>query len=93
MGGYDLTGKMNYNFDVPALKLDIYGGVNKNGIAKLSVTTDNPYIKISEIKSVKIEVAKPSRIGIGVTAGYGAMYSKKQIHFGPGVIVGIQFKL
>lgn len=92
VGGYDLAGKMNYTFDVPALNLDIYGGVDKKGIAKLSVTTDNPYIKISEIKSVKIEVAKPSRIGIGVTAGYGVFYSNKQINFGPGVIVGIQFK-
>jgi len=35
---------------------------------------------------------KPSRIGIGVTAGYGAFYSNKQINFGPGVIVGLQFK-
>ena len=92
VGGYDLTGKMNYTFDVPALNLNIYGGVDKKGIAKLSVTTDNPYIKISEIKSTKIDVAKPSRIGIGVTAGYGAFYSNKQINFGPGVIVGIQFK-
>ena len=91
-GSFDLIGKMDYKFIVPALSLNIYGGVDKKGIAKLSVTTDNPYIKFSEIKSTKIDVAKPSRIGLGVTAGYGAFYSNKQINFGPGVIVGIQFK-
>lgn len=91
-GGFNSVGKMNYKFDIPALKLDIYGGVDKKGVAKLSVTTDNPYIKFSEIKSTKIDVAKPSRIGLGATVGYGAFYSNKQINFGPGVIVGIQFK-
>ena len=35
---------------------------------------------------------KHARITIGATAGYGAFYSNKQINFGPGVIVGIQFK-
>ena len=91
-GGLNLTGKMSYTFVVPALKLDIYGGINKKGVAILSVTTDNPYIKISEITSTKIEVAKPSKIGIGATAGYGAFYANKQINFGPGVIIGIQLK-
>lgn len=91
-GGFNLMGKMNYKFDIPALNIDVYGGVDKKGIAKLSVTTDNPYIKFSEIKSTKIDVAKPSRIGIGATVGYGAFYSNKQINFGPGVIVGLQFK-
>ena len=92
IGGYDLTGNMNYTFDIPALKLDIYGGIDKKGVAKLSVTTDNPYVKISEIKSVKIDVAKPSRIGLGATVGYGAMYTKKEIRFGPTIVFGIQFK-
>lgn len=35
---------------------------------------------------------KPARITIGVTAGYGAMYSNKQIHFGPAVVAGVSFK-
>lgn len=35
---------------------------------------------------------KPARVTMGVTAGYGAFYSNKQINFGPGVIFGLQFK-
>ena len=35
---------------------------------------------------------KPARVTIGVTAGYGAMYSNKQIKFGPAIVAGVSFK-
>lgn len=92
-GGYDLTGRMNYTFDVPALNINVYGGVDKKGIAKLSVTTDNPYIKFNDIKSTKISVSKPSRIGFGVMAGYGVVYVDKQFKLAPSVSVGVFYRI
>jgi len=35
---------------------------------------------------------KPARVTIGATIGYGAMYSNKQIHFGPAIVAGVSFK-
>ena len=92
-GGYDLTGIMNYNFSISPLSLAIYGGVDKKGVAKLSVVTDNPYIKISEISSTKIAVSKQSRIGFGVMAGYGAVYVDKQVRLAPAVTVGVFYRI
>lgn len=92
-GGYDLTGKMNYNFDVPALNINVYGGVDKKGIAKLSVTTDNPYIKFNDIQSIKIDVAKQRRIGFGIMAGYGVVYVDKQFKLAPAVTAGVFYRI
>ena len=91
-GGFNIKGKMNFALKVP-ISLQVYTGVDKKGKAKASIVTDNPYVIIDKITSLKVDYPKPSRIGFGATVGYGAFYANKQILFGPGVIIGLQFKL
>jgi len=89
-GGYDLTGKMDYNFSVAPISLAVYGGIDKKGVAKLSVVTDNPYIKISEISSTKIATEKQGNWGIGASLGYGA-YLGTPVKFAPFVGVSVNY--
>lgn len=91
-GGFNNKGAMNLSVSVP-LKLSIYGAVDKKGVAKVSVLTDNPMVKISEITSVKIEVAKPKRYGFGIMGGYGIAIINGQAKLAPTVTAGIYFRI
>ena len=92
-GGFDLLGKMDYSLTIASLNLDIYGGVDKKGVAKVSVTTDNPYIRINTIESVKITTPSTKRIGVGALLGYGITYKDKQFILAPSLTVGLFYRL
>jgi len=58
-GGFDIRGKMGVSLSVP-MDLDVWTGIKKGSkIPTAIVTTTNPYIKINNIQSVKIDIPKP----------------------------------
>ena len=70
-GGFSETGIMNIDLNVP-LVLDIWTGIQKGSKDyKVVVTTPNKVVKITELRSVKLYLPKPKKIGIGIQTGYG----------------------
>lgn len=71
-GEFDERGIMSLNLNVP-VNIDVLLSRNgKNKGFKTTVTTDNPYVKISDLVTIKTDVKdSPSRWGIGVTGGVG----------------------
>jgi hypothetical protein len=71
-GNFDTEGNMTLDsLNVP-FGVDVWTGIDKQTKRyKAVVTTDNPYVTISEIKSVKMDLPKPKRFRIGAQAGYG----------------------
>lgn len=70
-GGFSETGIMNINLNVP-LVLDIWTGIDKvSKDYKVVVTTPSKVVKITELRSVKLDLPKVKRWGIGASAGYG----------------------
>jgi len=56
--------------------LDVYTGLDKTTklpIAK--VTSNNPYLGVLNVSSIKLDTQKPKKFGIGVFAGYGITLS------------------
>lgn len=90
-GGFNIKGQMNYAFNVP-VSLDVWVGVNKNKATKAVITTQNPYIKIKEITSVKIDVQKPSRWGVSAFLGAGITI-RTPIVIAPMLGVGIDYRI
>ena len=70
-GGFSETGIMNIDLNVP-LVLDIWTGKDKQTKEyKVVVTTPNKVVKIIELRSVKLDLPKVKRWGIGGSVGYG----------------------
>lgn len=90
-GGFNIKGKMNFALKVP-ISLNVYTGVDKKGKKKAVILTDNPYVSIGEITSLKIDYPKPSRFGIGLSAGYGAFLGTP-IKFAPFVGISLNYNL
>jgi len=86
-GEFDEEGIMSLNLSVPT-NIDVYVGRDSRTDAyKAVVTTDNPYLKISDMVTVKTDIPEspPSRWGIGVTGGLGIPLGGQH----PGVFVGV----
>jgi len=90
-GGFSVTGKMNVSLAVP-ISLRVYTGIDRKGKAKATILTDNPYITIGEITTLKVDVPKPRLIGFGATIGYGAVYVDNRIRFAPAIVGGVTIK-
>lgn len=89
IGGFTLSGSMNYSLSLP-VSLSIYTGVDRKGNTKVSITTDNPYVKINELMSVKTDFKKPKRFGIVAYGGYGIGLDGK---FRPSIGLGFGYLL
>jgi hypothetical protein len=74
------------NLTIPA-NVNIFIGVDsKSKVYKSVVTTDNPYLKINDILSIKTDAPDmPSRWGIGITGGVGVPL----FNIRPGVFVNL----
>lgn len=86
-GEFDKVGKLNYSLQIP-IDLDIYIGYEKKTL-KTVVTTTNPYVKVNDILSVKMDKNKPKKFSVGVYGGYGI----SQTGLSPMVGVGIGYNL
>lgn len=69
IGNFDKVGKLGYSLNIP-VNLDIYIGYEKKRL-KTVVTTTNPYVKISDMVSVKLDNPKPKKFNVGAFVGYG----------------------
>ena len=84
-GGFSETGIMNIDLNVPVI-LDIWTGKDKQTKDyKVVVTTPNKVVKITELRSVKLDLPKVKRIGIGVQAGYGIGKNGLTPYIGAGI--------
>lgn len=68
-GYFNQSGKLSYSLKVP-VNLDVYTGY-KDKVLKTSIVTDNPYIFIQDITTVKMDFPKSKKFGIGIFTGYG----------------------
>lgn len=71
-GEFDEEGFMSLNLSVPANIDVLIGKDSKNGEYKAVVTTDNPYLKITDMISFKTDIPEEqSRWGLGIMGGVG----------------------
>lgn len=68
-GYFNQTGKLNYSLKIP-INLKVYTGY-ENKVLKTSIVTDNPYISIQDITTIKMDSPKIKKFGIGIFTGYG----------------------
>jgi hypothetical protein len=91
-GGFDLKGKMNISLNVP-ISLDVWAGLDKQTKQyKAVVTSTNPHVHINEIKSLKLDVPKVRRFGIGIQIGYGFEVSETP-RFAPVISLGLNYNV
>jgi hypothetical protein len=80
-GNFDTEGKLNVALKMK-LDVSVYTGVSKETKRPFCVvTTDNPYTGVIDISSIKLDVPKVKKWGIGVSAGYGVSIAKKPMMF------------
>ena len=90
-GDMDTVGIMSFGLEVP-VSLDIWSGKDKDikGNYKVIVTSLNPYVKITDIKSYKFDLPRPKKWGLGITGGYG-MNPQKIGEFFPYIGLGLSY--
>jgi hypothetical protein len=71
MGGFNSMGRMRIDLTVP-ISIDVWFGLDRDSKEyKTVVTTDNPIVNFTEIRSLKFDLPRPKKFGIGIQAGYG----------------------
>jgi len=84
-GGFSETGIMNIDLNVP-VPLDIWTGLDKQTKEyKVVVTTPNKVVKITELISVKFDLPKPKKFGIGLSTGYAVCRNGLSPYIGIGL--------
>ncbi len=92
-GEFDKDAYLSLKIEVPIDILSVWTGIEKGtGKHIATVTLDNPYVKINDILSVKMDIPKQRRISIGAQAGYGLILGKP-LSTAPYIGVGISYRL
>lgn len=92
-GEFDKDAYLSLKIEVPIDILSVWTGIEKGtGKHIATVTLDNPYVKINDILSVKMDIPKQRRISIGAQAGYGLILGKP-LSTAPYMGVGISYRL
>ncbi len=68
-GSFDKKGALDLSLRMEA-RLDVWSGI-KDGKPTVTITSDNPFLNVEDIKSITFDKQKPKKWGIGITAGYG----------------------
>lgn len=90
-GGFNSQGKMSIDLTVP-IALDVWVGKDsKTKEYKAVVTSENPVVQITGVQSLKMDVPKVRKIGIGFHVGYG--FSLKQATPTPYIGIGVSWNL
>ena len=72
-GVFEEDGKLSMDIQVP-ISLDMFVGYDKTTkMIKSVVSTDNPYVKLDDIFTLKTDLTRPQKWGIGVIGGYGVV--------------------
>lgn len=87
-GSFDYNGTMRYSLEMP-VKLNIYVGISKDKSYKSVVTTTNPYVKIEDIVTVKMDTQRKKNFGLGVFGGFGITTTGLQPMIGVGVTYSV----
>ena len=70
-GVFDEDGKLSMEIQVP-ISLDMFVGYDKTTkTIKSVVSTDNPYVKLDDIFTLRTDLTRPQKWGIGIIGGYG----------------------
>lgn len=92
-GGFDLTGTMNFDLNVP-MELTVWSGIDKDTKTfKAVVASTNPYVTITNIQSLKLDLPRVKRFGIGVFGGYGLNLLGGTIKAQPLIGVGLSYNI
>ncbi|HUS50196.1 MAG TPA: hypothetical protein VMZ91_08515 [Candidatus Paceibacterota bacterium] len=78
------------------LKMDFVVGVAKNkktGFDEIFVTPKNPNVHVGKLEGAIIKKSKPSDFSASVQLGYGIVYGKGNLNFGPYLGVGVSYNL
>lgn len=84
-GGFSEVGIMDIDLSVP-ISLSVWTGIEKGSKDyKAVVTTTNPYVKITGLESVKLDLPKPKRVGLGISTGYAVCRNGMSPFIGIGI--------
>jgi hypothetical protein len=83
-----LTIKLKMEIGVAAI-----AGTDMQNKPKLTLLSDNPYIKNIKVESYKTNVVKPKKWDIGFQAGYGFVYADSKVSPGPFVGAGLSRRI
>jgi hypothetical protein len=91
-GAFDNDGVLNFALTVP-LAVDVVTGYDKTAKEyKAIVKTDNPYVQFNGVRSLKLDLQKPKKYGIGVQVGYGIPLNNP-LELRPYIGLGIQYSI
>lgn len=89
-GSFNNAGVLNMDLKINA-NLDIWTvQKKKKDIPSVLVTTDNPYLNVIAVKSIKLDTPKEKRFGIGATVGYGITSALK---VSPFIGIGLNYNV
>lgn len=88
-GEFDENAKLSMEIKLP-INIDMWVGWDKStkrlkGIA----TIDNPYVHVQNITTIKTDLRRPSKWGVGIVIGYGVGYVNKELKVTPFVGGGL----
>jgi hypothetical protein len=87
-GDFDAKGKLGLSLKMDA-GLDIWTGMDsKSKLPVARVTSNNPYLNILTVSSIKLDTQKPKKFGIGFQIGYGICVNNPP-EFSPYIGIGI----
>ena len=73
------------------MALDVWTGYQKKEkTPSVIITTDNPYIKTLSLSSIRFDMPKPKRYGIGFQFGYGIT---REFKLSPYAGVGLSYNI
>jgi len=78
------------------LKMDFVVGVAKNkktGLDEIFVTPKNPNVHVNKLEGAIIPKPKPHDFTASVQLGYGIVYGKGNLNFGPYLGVGVSYNI
>ena len=89
-GEFAVDGNLSMDISLP-LQMDIFTGWDKSTKQyKCVATHSNPYLQSVDIRSIKIGLQKPRRVGLGIIGGYGMAWGTK---FAPIIGIGVSYNL
>ena len=89
-GAFSSEGKLDISLKMDA-PIDVWGVLKKKEkTPSVMVTSENPYIKTLTLSSIKFDMPKTRRYGIGINVGYGIT---KEATLSPYIGVGLSYNL
>lgn len=91
-GDFDIKGALSLSLKMDA-SLDVYTGIDKT--TKLPIcrlTSNNPYLNVLSISSLKMDTQKPKKMGLGFQLGYGFGIANPP-KFSPYIGIGLSYNI